>query len=115
MPNSSAARACVKWRSAISSLSRIASCTRSFRSSASGKPRSTNTSPLPASTISVSAFFFGITHLVVHLCRSQALMDQDDVLSGRAYARGRLLLEAVQDVDRLLIAHRVDRPERIAT
>src|SRR5215210_1352943 len=60
MPNSCAARACVNRRAAISSLSRIASCTRSFRSSASGKPRSTSTSPLPTST--VSAFFFRIAH-----------------------------------------------------
>src|SRR3954454_1643259 len=62
MPNSFAARACVKSRSAISSLSRIASCTRSRRSSASGKSRSTSTSPLPASTVSVSVLTPGITY-----------------------------------------------------
>src|SRR3954447_22851677 len=115
MPNSFAARACVKPRSAISSLSRIASCTRSRRSSASGKPRSTSTSPLPASTVSVSIFFAFIPYLVVLLCRPQALMDQDDVLPGRAHTGRRLLLEAVQNIDGLLEAHRVDGPERIAT
>jgi hypothetical protein len=42
-------------------------------------------------------------------------MDQADLLPGRAYARGRLLLEAVQDINRSLKAHRIDGPERIAT
>src|SRR5436305_4511148 len=115
MPSSFAARACVRPRSAISSLSRIASCTRSRRSSASGKPRSTRTSPLPASTISVSVFFAFIPYLVVLLCRPQALMDQGDVLLGRAHTGRRLLLEAVQNIDGLLETHRVDSPECIAT
>jgi hypothetical protein len=41
-------------------------------------------------------------------------MNQDDVLFGCTHPRGRFLLEAVQDIDRLLEAHRVDGPERIA-
>src|SRR5579864_3013653 len=113
MPNSCATPAWVKRRAAISSLSRIASSTRSFRSLASAKPRSTSTSPLPASTASV--FFSPIAHLIVGLGRSQALVDQADVLSGRPHTRGGLLLKAVQDIDGLLKTHRVDGPERIAT
>src|ERR1700680_2189954 len=114
MPNSCAARAWVKRPATISSLSRIASCTRTLRSSASGKPRSTSTSPLPESTVSVSVFFARIAHLIVRLCPSQALMDQDDVVLGCTHAGGRLLLEAVQYIDRLLKAHSEDNPERIA-
>src|SRR4029077_19496362 len=114
MPKSCAAPTWVRRRAAISSLSRIASCTRRLRSSASGKPRSTRTSPLPASTVSISVFF-SIAYLVVSLGRFQALTDQADILMGRAHTRGRFLLEAVQDIDRFLKTHRVQSPERIAT
>src|SRR4029077_218985 len=104
----------VRRRAAISSLSRIASCTRSLRAPASGKPRSPRTSPLPASTVSISVFC-SIAYLVVSLGRFQALADQADILMGRAHTRGRFLLEAVQDIDGFLKKHRVQRPERMAT
>src|SRR5829696_2145910 len=114
MPKSCAARACVKRRSATNSLIRMASCTRSFRSSASGKPRSTRTSPLPTSTVSGSVFFSRIACLVVLLRCSQAFPDQVYILLGCAHTRGRLLLETMQNIDRLLESHCIDSPERIA-
>src|SRR6266508_5335250 len=86
---------------------RIASCTRSLRSPASAKPRSTNTSPEPVSTFSR---FLAITHLVILARRLQAPPYQIHVRLSGAHARWRLLLKAVQHIHRLLEAHRVHRP-----
>src|SRR5665647_141769 len=104
MPNRAAALTCVRLLSLMRSLTRMASCTRSLRSPASVYPRSRNTSPVPASTVSI---FFAIAHLVVSTRRFQALMYQVNIrLRGANPGRG-FFLKAVQDVHRFREAQRV--------
>src|SRR5215208_5846234 len=88
----------------MSSLMRMASCTRSVCSPASSKPRSTKTFPDPASTFSR---FLAISHLVVLARGLQPLSNQLHIRAGGTNSRRRLLLKAVQRIDRLFEPHRV--------
>src|SRR5437764_6346037 len=95
----------------------IASARRSFvcRSSASAKPRSANTLPVPRMIASspwfvLSAFCFAMAGLVILLCDLQSSFDQVDIQLGGLDALGRFFLKGVKHVDDLLEAHEVDRP-----
>src|SRR5205809_1034974 len=98
MPRSLAALSCESWRSLSIRFTSTASWTLSLRSFASGKPRSANTLPLPTSTL---ILFFAISHLVVFLRCPQPLTNERHVFAGCADARGCLLLERMQDINRL--------------
>src|SRR5450756_765482 len=100
MPNSAAALAWVRWCSLIRSLTRSASCTRSLRSPASANPRSTNTSPVPAETVSRFLVLLTIAHLIVGSRQLQALANQFDIFPGRTNSRGGFFLKAMQHVVR---------------
>src|SRR5450759_5221049 len=112
MPNSAAALAWVRWCSLIRSLTRSASCTRSLRSPASANPRSTNTSPVPAETVSRFLVLLTIAHLIVGSRQLQALANQFDIFPGRTNSRGGFFLKAMQHVHRLRKLHGVGRAER---
>ena len=85
--------------------------------SASGRPRSAKTLPLPRSTVVSVAFMASVSTMrvtVVPLGGGQALADQVEFLLRRRDAPPGLLLEGMQDVDGGLEPDRVDGPEGVA-
>src|SRR5258706_15309178 len=111
MPSSLAALSCDSGRSSSTRFTSTASCTFSFSSFASGKPRSAKTFPLPASTL---ILFFAIARLVILLRCPYTLTDERDVLAGGADAGWRFLLKGMQHVSRLRKLNRINRPVRSA-
>src|SRR5688572_4259740 len=91
-----------------------ANATLVVRSSASGKPRSTNALPEPTSIGIFLLLLLAIARLVIGFCGCKPLVHEFDILPCRLDSRRRFLLKAMQNVNRVLEPDCVDRPIRVA-